>query len=89
MLNNPGPMLDNLDKMREENPEFITQTYQKMFGMPEGQLILMDLMDKFFEFRPTSNNSEAGAQGVIIYIKNRIYGVTEIPQHKQPNGDQS
>lgn len=84
MLNNPGPALDSLDKMRAENPEFITHTYQKMFGMPEGELILMDLMDKFFEFKPTSNDNEAGAQSVIIYIKNRIYGVTE---PKQSTGD--
>ncbi len=77
------PLLDRLDKLRKESPEHITFTYQKMFTMPEGQLILIDLMDKFCEFRPTANDKEAGAQGVIIYIKNKLLGVVEAPEQTQ------
>lgn len=86
MLNIPTA-IENLDKIRESEPEKITYTYQKLFASPEGELILIDLMDKFFEFKPTSNSNEAGAQGVIIYIKNRILGVTEPKQRPEPTGD--
>lgn len=79
MLNVPA-LLDQLDKINEQEPERVTHTYQKFFTMPEGELILIDLMDRFFEFRPTTNDNEAGAQAVIIYIKNRILGVTEPKQ---------
>ncbi len=89
MLNNVVGVLDLLDKLREEEPEKITLTYQKLFNMPEGELILADLMDHFFEFRPTSTDHEAGSQAVIIYIKNRILGVTEQKQSALPIGDQS
>lgn len=81
---NKPPILENLDKLRKEDPHQITFTYQKFFSMPEGELILADLMDHFFEFRPTKNDHEAGAQAVIIYIKNRLLGVTELPERVQP-----
>lgn len=79
--------LENLDKLRDHEPEKITRTYQNLFTTPEGELILIDLMDNFFEFKPTKNDHEAGAQAVIIYIKNRILGVTE--DKRIPTGDQS
>lgn len=76
---------ERLDELRAKNPEAITLTYQKIFSMPEGELILVDLMDLFFEFKPTSNDREAGAQAVIIYIKNRLLGVTPEPTIKREN----
>lgn len=77
MLNNIPDHLDHLDRIRDTEPEKITHTYQKMFSTPEGELILIDLMDKFFEFSPVTNDHEAGSQAVLIYIKNRILGVVE------------
>lgn len=79
MLNNPVPILEKLDVMREEAPDQITFMYQKFFGMPEGEMILVDMMDHFFEFKPTNTPFEAGQQSVLIYIKNRLLGVTEVP----------
>ncbi len=76
MLNIPSH-LDLLDKHRKENPGNITYTYQKFFGSPEGELILIDLMDRFFEFKPVMNDREAGAQAVLIYIKNTILGTVD------------
>lgn len=82
MFNIPGN-LENLDKLKRDDPERITSTYQKVFGMPEGELVLIDLMDRFFEFKPVNNMTEAGAQSVIIYIKNRLLGVTEPKEQHQ------
>lgn len=79
-------LLEKLDDLRSENPEQITAMYQKLFtATTEGQMILVDLMDLFHEFAPTANDHEAGAQSVLIYIKNRILGVTEKPR---PKGEQ-
>ena len=66
--------LDNLDRLRKERPEHITYTYQKVFGMPEGQLILIDLMERFFEFNKPNSMEEVGSQTVVMYIKNNILG---------------
>lgn len=74
------PILDRLDTMTDQEK---TQIYLKHFGTPEGEIILVDLMDRFFEFRPTSNDREAGSQAVIIYIKNRLLGIAE-PEAQQP-----
>lgn len=76
--------LDHLDKYRKENPEYITQTYQKIFGMPEGELVLIDLMDRFFEFKPVMNDRESGAQAVLIYIKNTILGQVDMSKYEPP-----
>lgn len=73
-------LLNRLDTIKKTNPEHLTFTYQKLFTTPEGELILMDLMDRFFEFKPTVNDREAGSQAVVIYIKNRLLGVTEPPE---------
>lgn len=86
MLNMAGA-LENLDHIRDQEPEKLTYTYQKFFATPEGELILIDLMDQFFEFKPTTNDHEAGAQAVIIYIKNRLLGVTEPKQRPEPIGE--
>lgn len=75
--------LDRLDDLRKNRPDQITFTYQKFFSTPEGELILVDLMDRFFEFKPTANDRESGSQAVIIYIKNRLLGVTEPPEETQ------
>lgn len=76
--------LDNLDKYRKNDPEYITYCYQKMFGLPEGNLVLIDLMDKFFEFKPTTNDRESGAQAVLIHIKNTILGQVDMSQFEPP-----
>ena len=85
--------LDNLDKLRKERPEHITYTYQKVFGMPEGELVLIDLMDRFFEFKPTMSDRESGAQAVLIYIKNTILGQVDTskfePKEMQDHASQS
>jgi hypothetical protein len=88
MLNNPVPILEKLDELRANSPDQITFIYQKFFGMPEGEMILVDLMDHFFEFKPTNTPFEAGEQAVVIYIKNRLLGVTEVPERITPTGDQ-
>ena len=66
--------LDLLDKYRKERPEHITYTYQKVFGMPEGELVLIDLMERFFEFNKPNSMEEVGSQAVVMYIKNNILG---------------
>lgn len=81
--------LDLLDKYRKENPEAITQAYQNQFASPDGKLILIDLMDKFFEFCPTMNDRESGAQGVLIYIKNKILGKHDYSQFEPPQKEEN
>lgn len=76
-MNDIIPRLEKLDVMRESDPQQITQLYLNIFTTPDGQMVLTDLMDHFFEFKPTSNDHEAGCHAVIIYIKNRLLGVTE------------
>lgn len=75
-------LLDKLDTLSDEQ---IMMLYQKVFGNLEGELVLIDLLDKYFEFRPTSNDREAGSQAVIIYIKNRLLGIAE----KEPTQGES
>lgn len=71
MLNLDIPaLLDLLDKTRKSNPEHLTQAYVNIFSTPDGRLALVDLMDRFFEFQRTNNDYEAGAQAMLIYIKN-------------------
>lgn len=80
--------LDLLDKYRKENPEALTQAYQNQFSTPDGKLILIDLMDKFFEFTPTMNDRESGAQGVLIYVKNKILGKHDYSQVEPPQREE-
>lgn len=80
--------LDLLDKHRKESPEAITQAYQNQFSTPDGKLILIDLMDKFFEFKPTKDVGEAGAQGVLIYIKNKILGKHDYSEYEPKNPEE-
>lgn len=82
---NPLPILERLDTMTDAQK---TMLYMKHFSNPEGEMIIVDLMDHFFEFKPTSNDREAGSQAVIIYIKNRLLGIAE--QESAPNtGEES
>lgn len=71
---NPIPVLEKLDEMTDAQK---TMIYLKVFNNPEAEMVLTDLMDHFFEFKPTSNDHEAGSQAVIIYIKNRLLGIAE------------
>lgn len=89
MLLDEQALLDLLDKYRKENPGHITYTYQKMFGSPEGQLILIDLLERFFEFKKPANMEEVGAQAVTIYIKNTIRGVIDTTWYEPPKEEQS
>lgn len=78
MLNlNLPPMLEKLDELRDQRDEEITYLYQKLFSTEDGKMVLVDLMDLFFEFKPTTTEHEAGSQAVIIYIKNRVIGVSQ------------
>lgn len=83
---NMVPILEKLDELRAQRPHEITNLYQKLFNTEDGKIVIVDLMDKFFEFKPTANDHEAGSQAVIIYIKNRVLGVTEAPE--QPTGEE-
>lgn len=74
MFNNPLPLIDRLDEMKDSE---VTMLYNKVFNVPEGDLVLADLMDRFFEFKRTTNDHEAGSQAVLIYIKNRLLGIAE------------
>lgn len=78
-------VLEKLDGMTDPQK---TMLYMKLFNTPEGELILVDLMEKFFEFKPTSNQQEAGSQAVIIYIKNRLLGIAEEEQPQQTEGEE-
>jgi hypothetical protein len=84
MLPDIPALLDLLDKHRKENPGQITYTYQKLFGSSEGNLILIDLMDRFFEFKKPSNMEEVGAQAVLIYVKNTMRGVIDTTWYEPP-----
>jgi hypothetical protein len=82
--------LDFIDKCYKQTPEHITYLYQKTFGPPDGELVLVDLMDRFFEFKPTMSDREAGAQAVLIHIKNMIRGQIDTSKLEQPmQGDQN
>ncbi len=81
--------LERLDKLRSEQPEHITYTYQKVFGSPEGELILIDLLDRFFEFKKPMNMEEVGSQAVTIYIKNMILGKIDTSWFKPPQETQN
>lgn len=81
---NPIPILERLDRMTDEEK---TRSYLNLFSTPEGETVLVDLMDRFFEFKPTSNDREAGSQAVIIYIKNRLLGIAE-HEPAQNTGDE-
>lgn len=81
---NPMPLLERLDTLTDVQK---THMYMKLFNSPEGELVIVDLMDRFFEFKPTSNPQEAGSQAVIIYIKNRLLGIAEEPS-PQPEGEE-
>lgn len=85
-MNDLVARLDKLDELRKNEPQTITQLYLNLFTTVDGQMVLTDLMDHFFEFKPTSNDHEAGSQAVIIYIKNRLLGVTEQINHL-PQGE--
>lgn len=80
----PLPILERLDRMTDQEK---TYTYLKIFSTPEGELVLVDLLDRFFEFKPTSNDREAGSQAVIIYIKNRLLGIAE-PESAPNTGEE-
>lgn len=81
-MNDMISRLDKLDELRQTNPQQLTQMYLNLFSTPDGQMVLTDLMDLFFEFKPTSNDRESGSQAVIIYIKNKLLGITEPPQQQ-------
>lgn len=89
MLLDIPALLDLLDKHRKENPGQITYTYQKLFGSPEGNLVLIDLMDRFFEFKKPANMEEVGAQAVLIYIKNTMRGVVDSTWYEPPKEEQT
>lgn len=90
-MNDPLPILDKIDQIRNERPQELVTYYRKVFGTPEGEIVLVDLMDHFFEFRPTVNDMQAGSRAVIVHIKNQLLGIThqplgkEIPDDNQPN----
>lgn len=71
---NPLATLEKLDSLTDEQ---VMLLYQKVFQGLDAELVIADLMDRYFEFRPTSNDREAGSQAVIIYIKNRLLGIAE------------
>jgi hypothetical protein len=63
-----------------------------MLGLPEGEMILIDLMDRFFEFKKPENMTEVGSQAVLIYIKNMVLGKIdttwyEPKQEESPNAE--
>lgn len=78
---NPIATLEKLDTLSDEQ---VMMLYQKVFQGLDGELVIIDLLDRYFEFRPTSNDREAGSQAVIIYIKNRLLGIAE----RQPQGEE-
>lgn len=89
MFNNPVPVLDKLDELRNSGrDQDITRLYMKVFQGPDAEMVLVDLMDECHEFKPVTNQFEAGKQAVLIYIKNRLLGIAE-PPHQSPTGDQN
>lgn len=87
MINNPIPVLDKLDELRNTGrDQEITRLYMKVFQGPDAEMVLVDLMSECHEFSPVTNKFEAGKQAVLIYIKNRLMGVAE-PPPLSPTGD--
>lgn len=82
-------MISKLDEIQELRPQEIVGFYQKVFNTPEGELVLIDLMIRFGEFKPSANTFEAGNQAVLIYIKNRMLGIVDQQVMKGPVNDES
>lgn len=72
-------IINKLDDINNNSPQDLVAMYQKVFGDVEGEIVLIDLMMRFGEFKPSVNQFEAGNQAVLIYIKNRMLGIMEQP----------
>lgn len=79
----PLPILQKIDEIREQRPEELVTYYRKVFGTPEGEIVLVDLMDNFFEFKPTFSDMQSGSRAVIVHIKNQLLGITHAPLRKE------
>lgn len=77
-------LIGKLDNIRNERDHEMVGYYQKVFSTPEGEIVLVDLMMRFGEFKPSFNKMETGQHSVLIYIKNRLLGISEQP----PTGEQ-
>lgn len=84
---NAMALLQRLDEIQANSPQDLIGMYQKVFGDVEGEIVLMDLMQRFGEFKPSLNMFEAGNQAVLIYIKNRMLGIVEQPA--RPQGEEN
>lgn len=82
------PLIQKLDEINSNKPEELIYLYQKVFGDMEGELVLVDLMMRFGEFRPAVNGMERGQHSVLIYIKNRLLGITEQPINQGEIGNE-
>lgn len=72
-------LVNKIEEISNERPHELIGYYQKVFSTPEGEIVLVDLMQRFGEFRPNFTKVEAGQNSVVIYIKNRLLGITEQP----------
>lgn len=68
-----------IQKLDTLAPSDLVGVYQKVFSDVEGELVLIDLMMRFGEFKPATNLLETGQSSVLIYIKNRLLGIVEQP----------
>lgn len=85
MISNLIEKINRLDEIRNDRPEELANLYQKVFSTVEGELILVDMMERFGEFKPSKDLFEAGNQAVLIYIKNRMLGIVEQPIIQEEN----
>ena len=61
-----------IERLRGMDQKRLETIYQNVFNTDEGQLVLEDLKGRFFEYAPVRDMTQAGAQAVLIHIKNMV-----------------
>ena len=68
---------DIIRRLRQLTQGDLEEVYKNVFESDGGQLVLEDLKARFFEYYPVQDMTQAGAQAVLIHIKNMITPLVE------------
>lgn len=61
-----------IETLRRLNQAQLEELYHRHFTSPDGAVVLEDLKARFFEYVPVSDMNQAGAQAVLLHIKNMV-----------------